>query len=218
VWGAPGFLWEDWGQVATGRAEAAQQARSAGATAGSQLASSYLVDTVRRHFAKPGRAGGMGPAPRVWLGRGALLSVVWVDDTVWDVKGPRHRLCGGLEAGCVECGLLQVEAVAAMDRMEAHCLEVHMWLSDDKRQVPGQRVVYTGIIVDNIRGRFFCPEEKRAAVVSAVRELGKSTRSLGCRLGRWRGCGARYFITHAASPTSECSSYGSRRSSRRRRR
>jgi hypothetical protein len=30
VWGAPGFLWEDWGQVAAGRAEAAQQARSAG--------------------------------------------------------------------------------------------------------------------------------------------------------------------------------------------
>jgi len=58
------------------------------ATAGAPLA--YLVNTVRRHFA--GRTGGLGPAPRAWLGRGALPSVVWVDDTAWVVKGSRHGM------------------------------------------------------------------------------------------------------------------------------
>ena len=67
-------------------------------TAGAPL--SYLVNTVRRHFAA--RKGGLGPAPREWLSRGALQSVVWVDDTVWNVKGNRHGFCGCLEAGCVE--------------------------------------------------------------------------------------------------------------------
>ena len=137
-------------------------------TAGAPL--SYLVNTVRRHFAA--RKGGLGPAPREWLSRGALQSVVWVDDTVWNVKGTLHGFCGGLEAGCVECGLLLLEGQLALKEVEELCDTLHLWLSEGKKQEPGQRVEYTGIIVDTIRGRFFCPEGKRAKLVAALKEMG----------------------------------------------
>ena len=61
-----------------------------------------MVNTVQRHFAAWKVV--LGPAPRRLLGRGELKSVIWVDNTVWSVKGVRHGWCGRLEAGCVECG------------------------------------------------------------------------------------------------------------------
>ena len=67
-----------------------------------------------------------------------------------------------------------------------------MWLSDDKRQPPAQRIVYTGIIVDTIKGRFFCPDEKRVAFISAVRELGESARMTARAVAAVRGKAHHY--------------------------
>ena len=106
------------------------------------------------------------------LAGGALPSVVLVDDTVWVVKAIRHGICGGLDAECIECGLLQVEGLAAMAVVEGLFAELHLWLNNNKRQLPGQRIVYTGIILDTIQGRYYCPEEKRIALISVLQDMG----------------------------------------------
>ena len=160
------------------------------ATAGSPLA--YLVNTVRRHYAARKKA--LGPAPRRWLGRGSLPSVVWVDDTVWNLKSERHGVCGGLRAGCVDCQLLLVEAEGAMSEVEEGCEAVHMWLSKDKKQGPSQSVCYTGIVVDTELGRYFCPEEKLVKLVESLRELQGRTRMSARGIAGVRGKVLHYSI------------------------
>ena len=65
-----------------------------------------------------------------------------------------------------------LEGQLALKEVEELCDTLHLWLSEDKKQEAAQRVKYTGIIVDTIRGRFFCPEGKRAKLVAALKEMG----------------------------------------------
>ena len=58
-----------------------------------------------------------------------------------------------MDSGCVKCGLLQLEDMGAMREVETTCETLHLWLSEDKKQLAGQRVDYTGITVDTIRAQ-----------------------------------------------------------------
>jgi len=77
---------------------------------------------------------------------------------------------------------------------EGHCEELHMWLSDNKKQLPRQRVVYTGIILDTIQGRYFCPEEKRGAIVSVLRGMCEAGRMGAREVAGVRGKVGHYSI------------------------
>ena len=83
--------------------------------------------------------------------------------------------------------LLQLEAIRAMKKKEETCKTLHLWLSDDKKQLGGQRIHYTGIGVDTIRGSFYCPEAKRAKLVAALQELGAASSMTARKVAVARG-------------------------------
>jgi hypothetical protein len=74
-----------------------------------------------------------------------------------------------------------VEARSAQAHVRYVSAQVHLELADKKRQEPSQRIQYTGIIVDTVAGRLFCPPEKLAGVVTALRNLMART-SAGARV------------------------------------
>ena len=90
--------------------------------------------------------------------------------------------------------LLQLEAMRAMKKVEETCETLHLWLSVDKKQLAGQRIYYTGIGVDTIRGRFYCPEAKRVQLVAALQELGAASSMTAREMARVRGKVLHYAI------------------------
>ena len=152
-------------------------------TAGSPLAS--MLNCIRRSLAR--RKGGLGPSPLPGLARGAILSVVWVDDTVMVTKAAAHGICGGLDAGCIECFLLKVEADAAQHFVRGLFADLHIKLTDGKRQVAAQRVTYTGVVLDTVKGRFFCPADKLATLVAVLGEMGASVSMSARKVAGVRG-------------------------------
>ena len=151
--------------------------------AGSTLAS--LVNSFRRGMLR--RRADAGPPPRPGMARGSIPSVAWVDDVAYVAKVPLHGICGGLAAGCEVCHRIWVEANGSQAHVRSTSEQLHLELTDKKRQCPSQRVQYTGIIVDTIVGRMFCPDEKRVALLALLAEIGLAT-SVGARtLAKCRG-------------------------------
>ena len=136
-------------------------------TAGSPLA--CLVNAFRRHVRA--RRSGWRPTVVPGEGSGAIFSVAWCDDTVYVVKNERHGTCGGEASLCATCLFAKTEGTAAQAFVREESRILHLKLADDKRQVVSQRVTYTGVIIDTIAGRLFCPEIKRLGVLVRVGDL-----------------------------------------------
>jgi hypothetical protein len=101
----------------------------------------------------------------------ALHTAVWVDDTVFVTKTPLHGLCSGLTGGCPVC----VRSARASRRSQLgwHRLadELGLGLSDDKRQLPSQRVTYTGMVVDTYRRTISIPPDKKLRLAGCLEEF-----------------------------------------------
>ena len=134
-----------------------------------------------------GRRIGVGPEPRAGLLPGSIPSVAGVDDIAYVVKVTLHAVCGGLVAGCVICILVRSRAYEAQEHVRHYSDLLHLELTDKKRQLPSQRIHYTGIIVDTIAGRMFCPEEKRLSLLSLLAETGLAVSVSARVLARCRG-------------------------------
>ena len=106
------------------------------------------------------------PPQRRGLHDTALHTAVWVDDTVFATKTPPHPPCAGLVGGCPVC----TRTARAARRSQAgwHRLadELGLGLSDDKRQLPSQRVVYTGMVVDTFKRTISIPPEKKVRLAA----------------------------------------------------
>lgn len=129
------------------------------APAGSPL--NVLMMTIRRYFA---RRGPFACDRRV-------ATAAWVDDLVLLLKNLFHGFCGGLDAGCSLCADLLALAV----QLEAHWMalapQLAVPLCDIKRQSPGQRYEYAGIIYHTIRGLFLIPDRKLLKVTESIEAL-----------------------------------------------
>ena len=136
-------------------------------TAGSPLAS--IVNSFRRHVAN-GRRGWRATLAQ-GIPSGIILSGAWCDDVIYVIKTQPHGLCGGERSFCVLCLFAKVEARAAQAFIRSESRILHLNLSDDKRQEAAQRVTYTGIVIDSVEGRVFCPDDKRAGIVAAITRL-----------------------------------------------
>jgi hypothetical protein len=101
------------------------------------------------------------PAQRRGLHDTALHSVVWVDDTVFVTKTPPHPPCAGLVGGCPVCSRTGRAARRSQSWWHRLADELGLGLSDDKRQLPSQRVTYTGMVVDTFRRTISIPPDKK---------------------------------------------------------
>ena len=101
----------------------------------------------------------------------ALHSAVWVDDAVYVTKTAPHPPCAGLRGGCFTC--LRYARSARRSQASWHTLaaELGLGLSDDKRQLPSQRVTYTGMVVDTFRRTLSIPPEKKVKLVAFLEEF-----------------------------------------------
>jgi hypothetical protein len=100
--------------------------------------------------------------PLPGLGPQALHSTCWVDDTVFVTKTARHGPCSGLAGGC-QCDVSAESARRAEPSQHLwHRLAARLGLdlSDDKRQTPSQRVLYTGLAVDTFLRTLSMPPDK----------------------------------------------------------
>jgi hypothetical protein len=101
------------------------------------------------------------PAQRRGLHDTALHSVVWVDDTVFVTKTLPHPPCAGLVGGCTVCS--RAGRAARQSQSWWHLTdELSLGLSEDKRQLPSQRVMYTGMVVDTSRRTISIPPDKES--------------------------------------------------------
>ena len=105
------------------------------------------------------------PAPRRGLGPEALLSAVWVVGAVYVTKTPPHPPCVGLRAGCPVCS--KSSRAARRSQSSWYCLahELGLGLSNEKRQLPSQRVTYTGIVIDTFHCTISIPPDKKSRLV-----------------------------------------------------
>ena len=116
----------------------------------------------------------LGPSPpstRRGLHPEAIHSVVWVDDTVYITKTPPHPSCAGLLGGCPICRRTTRTASRSQHYWHNLAAALGLGLSDDKRQLPSQRVVYTGMVVDSYRGTISIPPEKKARLAECLEDF-----------------------------------------------
>ena len=118
--------------------------------------------------AAPAPASPPPPAVRRGLHDTALHSAVWVDDTVFATKTPPHGPCAGLTGGCPVCG--RTARAARRSQLGWHRLahDLGLGLSDDKRQLPSQRVTYTGMVVDTYRRTISIPPDKKLRLAECL--------------------------------------------------
>ena len=148
--------------------------------AGSPL--NALMRAIQRFLARRGTA----PKPRVHsrrtpatsppalpslevkrgLGRDALHSVVWVDDTVFVHKTPAHPPCAGLGGGCQICTAAASSAQRSQSGWHRLAKALGLGLSDDKRQDPSQRVTFTGMVVDTFLRTLSIPPDKKTRLAT----------------------------------------------------
>ena len=95
------------------------------------------------------------------LGKDAIHSAVWVDDTVFVHKTPAHPPCTGLEAGCQVCTAAASAARRSQSGWHRLAKALGLGLSDDKRQNPSQRVTFTGMVVDTFLRTLSIPPDKK---------------------------------------------------------
>lgn len=117
-----------------------------------------------------------------------IMCFLWVDDMILARNVRPHDRCGGLSAGCIVCAAAaeQFETVRRYWHDLAEKLGISLSLA--KRQPTGQRVEYTGMIVDSIAGRLFIPPKKLEKLRSCLLDLAKvstcTTRTLLSVRGR----------------------------------
>jgi hypothetical protein len=138
--------------------------------AGSPL--NAMMRTIQRFLARRGPAPKMTvrsrrvlepspPPPPRGLGGEALHSAVWVDDTVFVHKTPRHPTCAGLDGGCPVCASAAAATRRAQTGWHRLAAALGLGLSVDKRQNPSQRATYTGMIVDTFLRTLSIPPDKK---------------------------------------------------------
>ena len=116
----------------------------------------------------------MLPAPpptRRGLHDTALHSAIWVDDTVFVTKTPPHPPCAGLTGGCPVCGRTARGAQRSQAGWHRLAHDLGLGLSDEKRQLPSQRVTYTGMVVDTFRRTISIPPEKKLRLAGCLEEF-----------------------------------------------
>ena len=110
--------------------------------------------------------GPSSPTPATHNFRGldetALHSSVWVDDMVLVTKTPPHGPCAGLDGDCVTCTRLARTARRSQSGWHRLADELGLGLSAEKRQLPSQRVTYTGLVIDTFRRTISIPPDKGA--------------------------------------------------------
>ena len=102
------------------------------------------------------------PTPsRRGLGPEAMHSAVWVDDTAFVTKTAKHSTCAGLNGGCPVC--LDAQRRATRNQRYWHRLAARLGLglSTEKRQLPTQRAIYTGLVVDTFLKTLSIPDDKK---------------------------------------------------------
>ena len=102
------------------------------------------------------------PAPsRRGLGPEAMHSAVWVDDTAFVTKTPRHPRCAGLVGECPICKAAQRRAARNQHYWHRLAAKLGLGLSTEKRQLPTQRAVYTGLVIDTFLKTLSIPDDKK---------------------------------------------------------
>ena len=140
--------------------------------------------------ALPKLARGLGPL--------ALHSAVWVDDTVFVTKTPKHPTCAGLDGDCPTC--LQTRVVAARSQSYWQFLagKLGVGLSQGKRQKASQRVTYTGLVLDTFLRTISMPPDKKLKLALFLESFfGRGKRHSPL----WPNSGAGSSITRSASPS-----------------
>ena len=172
-------------------------ARFAAAHFGQRNAGSPLnafMRAVLRYLASRHSAADAAKGLRRGLGPRALHSAVWVDDTVFVTKTVPHPPCAGLGGGCPVCRASARRAARSQTGWHRLAERLGLGLSDDKRQLPSQRVVYTGLVVDTfLRTLSMPPEKKRKLVDALVSFLDKRAASLS-ELASLRGRLRHYSV------------------------
>ena len=102
------------------------------------------------------------------LGPLALHSACWVDDTVFVTKTARHGPCAGLAGGCGVCAESARRAGSSQRFWHRLAARLGLGLSDDKRQTPSQRVVYTGLVVDTFLRTLSMPPDKKRKLLDVL--------------------------------------------------
>ena len=110
---------------------------------------------VQRCGAK-GEFGSLVALPAVRASRPAVQ--VRVDDAVYFTKTPPHLPCAGLYGGCPVCIRFARAALRSQHGWHRLAAELSLGLSDDRRQLPSQRVAYynCSMVVDAR-----CPSQPR---------------------------------------------------------
>jgi hypothetical protein len=111
------------------------------------------------------------PGLRRGLHREALHSVVCVDYTVLVTKTPPHPSCAGLLGSCPICAASARSSRRSQTYWHRLAHALVLGLSNDKRQNPSQRVTYTGVVVDTVRGTVSIPPEKKLSLASFLEEF-----------------------------------------------
>jgi hypothetical protein len=147
--------------------------------AGSPLNCLFLA--IIRHLLR--RFGHMGP-------KELFMFFLWVDDLIMARNIKFHGWCGGLASGCTICAKELETFEQARSYWHWLAEELGISLSTSKRQDPGQRVEYTGVIVDTIEGRLYIPEKKLEKLRKCLQDLASaeecSTRTILSVQGRVR--------------------------------
>jgi hypothetical protein len=116
-------------------------------------------------------AGGPFPPLRRGLHPSAVHSSIRVDDTVFVTKTPPHPDCACLRGGCPACTRSAASAHRSQHYWHHLAQRLGLGLSDDKRQLPSQRVVYTGMVVDSFLGTISIPPDNKARLAAYLEDF-----------------------------------------------
>jgi len=110
---------------------------------------------------RPATPSNVAPSTRRGLGPEAMHSAVWVDDTVFVTKTGKHPPCAGLVGGCPVCACAQRRAARNQAYWHRLAAKLGLGLSAEKRQLPAQRITYTGLVVDTFLKTLSIPGDKK---------------------------------------------------------
>jgi hypothetical protein len=88
-------------------------------------------------------------------------------------RPPTHPPCPGLRGGCPICSRAVRTACRSQHYWHRLTAALGLCLSDDKRQLPSQRVTYTGMVVDSFLGaiQVSIPPDKKARLAECLEEF-----------------------------------------------
>ena len=94
-----------------------------------------------------------------------------MDDAVYATKTAPHPPCLGLAGGCPICSHFSRQARRSQHYWHRLAAELGLGLSDDKRQLPSQRVTYTGMVVDTFHRTLSIPPDKEAKLAAFLEDF-----------------------------------------------